>query len=64
MSRITLIGLLLSAAAVSDAALADQSGHDGYMVKTGQRQSDQPLLLKVQYHKHHRRHHRHHGHPG
>jgi len=63
VSRITLISLLLSAAAVSGATLADQSGHGGYMVKTEQHQSDHSSVLKVQYHRHHRRHHRHHRHP-
>jgi len=59
VSRITLISLLLSAAAASGTVLADQSGHGGYMVKTGQHQSDHSSVLKVQYRRHHRRH-RHH----
>jgi len=63
ISRITLMSLLLSAAVVSGAALADQPGYDAYMVRTGQSQPDQSSLLKVQYHRHHRRHHRHHRHP-
>lgn len=59
MSRIALISLLLSAAAASGSALADQPGHDGYRARTGQAQFDQPSLLKVHYYRHHRRHHRH-----
>lgn len=58
LSSITLAGLLLSAAAVSGTALADQPRHE---VRQMQGHHDSHFV-KVVHHRHrHHHHHRHHG---
>ncbi len=56
LSSITLAGLLLSAAAVSGTALADQPRQE---VRQTQAHHDSHLV-KVVHHRHRRHHHRHH----
>jgi hypothetical protein len=54
--RITLMCLLVSAAAASGTVLADQKGQDAHIVKNGQKFSNSSLEPACWRHHHHYRH--------
>lgn len=59
ISRLTLAGLLLSAAALSGTALADRPGDGDHATRIEQQHRVHHSLHKVAHHRH-RHHHRHH----